>query len=668
MLKPLLIEIGVEELPALPLLKVLDSIQKSWVQILQDRALLCEFEFFYTPRRLVLWHPEFLTKQEDKEIELWGPPLDVAYKDGTPTQAAIGFAKKCGTDIQNIEYKSKKGREFLYHKSVQKGQKSSDLLQDMLQTWLQQMAFGKMMRWGSMQSEFIRPVRWLQIRFVGEQVDVELFGVKNRDITYGHRSVGYEPIAIDGYQAYFYELATNGVTLYQDKRRQKILDDFDKLQNDYGITVDHDKALLDEVVAITENPNALLGEFDKEFLKLPDEVIITSMKEHQRYFPVFENGELTNRFVVVSNALTDDFSQVIAGNERVLRPRLADAIFFYENDLKNGLDTTKLQDIGFMQGLGTVQDKVEREKQIGTELAKRYGLEESKVVTAIELAKADLTTEMVDEFGKLQGLMGYYYAKALGYDAQITQAIKQQYLPLGENSPLPSSEFSAVVALCNKIDSLMALFSIGKVPTGSKDPFALRRAVNGIIQIVLHYRFAFNIRELFEQLQKGYKSFDLQLLEEFFIERVYKTFKVNRSIITAVINSGERDIVKIADKVSALQNIVNSEGFEDVLATFKRVANISKDLPPLLEVDETLFQKQQEKALFTAFVATSGAQYDGYEQKLDALFGLKKDLDEYFDNVLINCEDQKLQKNRLHTIGSIYRAFKEVADIKEISV
>ncbi|MGM0533322.1 MAG: glycine--tRNA ligase subunit beta, partial [Campylobacterota bacterium] len=338
-------------------------------------------------------------------------------------------------------------------------------------------------------------------------------------------------------------------------------------------------------------------------------------------------------------------------------------------DLKAGLNPQSLQSIGFMQGLGSVHDKVKREEKIGRYLAAMYGIDEAKCSEAINLAKADLTTEMVDEFGKLQGLMGYYYAKALGKDSGVALAIKEQYLPLGEKSALPSSQLAAVVAMANKLDTLMGLFSIGKIPTGSKDPFALRRAVNGIIAIVLEYRFAFDIKSVISQLSTHYEGFDQQKLEQFIIERIYKSFDYNRSLITAVLGSGERDIVRIDKKLRALDAIVQSSGFAEVMATFKRVANISKDVNlQALTVDENLFEQPQEKQLFAAFAGVQNQEYETYEQRLDALFGLKDKLDAYFDNVMVNAKSEAVKTNRQNTIGSIYAAFKNIADIKEISV
>jgi glycyl-tRNA synthetase beta chain len=426
----------------------------------------------------------------------------------------------------------------------------------------------------------------------------------------------------------------------------------------------------------------LVGNFDALFLELPPEVIITSMKEHQRYFPVFENGVLTNKFVVVSNAYTEDYSKVIAGNERVLKPRLADALFFYRNDLKNGLSTAGLEKVQFIDGLGTLADKIAREKSIARRLLALY-LEKLKAQTgksteeleklierAIELAKADLMSEMVYEFTELQGLMGYYYAKALGEDPLVYNAIKEQYMPVGEGAQLPSSLFSAIVAMSIKLDTLIGLFSVGKIPTGSKDPFALRRAVNGIVRIAIDNDIPFHIDNMLKLLKDAYEPFDLSVLKAFMLERINKSLDANPSVIAAVLASGELDINEIAKKVAALNAIVSNESFKEQFATFKRVANISKDvnLEGALDIDKTLFQEKAEEALYNAYIDVVSRDYPDYQSQLEALFGLKPQLDAYFDDVLVNAEDEALKRNRLNLIASIYKTFRDIADIKEITV
>jgi len=544
------------------------------------------------------------------------------------------------------------------------------------------MSFGKMMRWGARSDEFIRPIRWLQVRMGESSVPVELFGVESDTKTYVHRMVSYDAVEVPSIEAYDDVLAEGAVMLQPKEREALILAEFESLEKTHDILIEIDKALLAEVVAITENPRALLGTFDALFLELPPEVIITSMKEHQRYFPVFENGKIANKFVVVSNAYTDDYSKVVAGNERVLKPRLADGLFFYKNDLKQGLSTDGLEKVQFIDGLGTLADKIVREKNIAMRLLGLYmekveaqtgknNVELEKLMDkSVNLAKADLMSEMVYEFTELQGLMGYYYAKALGEEELVYTAIKEQYMPVGEGAELPRSIFSSIVAMSAKLDTLLGLFSVGRIPTGSKDPFALRRAVNGIVRIVTEYDLAFNIDDVISLLKAEYAEFDTQVLSEFIIERINKSLDANPSVIAAVLASGERDINEIAKKVSALNDIVSADTFKEQFSTFKRVANISKDvdLESELSIDTALFKEDAEVTLYNAYEKVINQDYADYKTQFEALFGLKRELDGYFDDVMVNAEDEALKNNRLNTIGSVYKTFKGIADIKEITV
>jgi glycyl-tRNA synthetase beta chain len=682
MTQPLLIEIGVEELPAIPLLKIVDTIEKSWKKILETHKFDTNFEFIYTPRRLVLKHQAMPTKQDDSIIELMGPPVAAAIRDGEVTKAGEGFARKCGVTFEALGRFDNNGREVLYFKKEEEGLPTAELLEEMIGKWIDSMAFGKMMRWGSRSDEFIRPVRWLQVRLGDEAVPVELYGVQSGTKTFVHRMVNFDPVEVESIDAYDDVLKEGAVILYPSEREAEILAQFDALEAEEGIIIERDRALLAEIVAITENPKALLGSFDESFLELPPEVIITSMKEHQRYFAVYEKNGLSNKFVVVSNAFTDDYSKVVAGNERVLKPRLADGMFFYYNDLRKGLSTEGLENIQFMDGLGSLQDKILRESDIAIRLLTRYIDQVEKETgkksadlerlmdRAVKLAKADLTSEMVYEFTELQGLMGYYYAKALGEDPLVYTAIKEQYMPVGEGAELPSSIFSSIVAMSIKLDTLLGLFSVGKIPTGSKDPFALRRAVNGIIRIVTTHDLSFEIDEVLELLKERYAAFDLLNLEEFIIERIYKSLDANPSVIAAVLASGERDINEIAKKVAALGKIVSSDLFKEQFSTFKRVANISKDvdLDAVLDIDVTLFSEDAEVSLYNAYERVANQSYDDYQSRLEALFGLKPELDNYFDNVMVNVEDKTVQRNRQHMIASVYKTFRDIADIKEISV
>ncbi len=681
MTKPLLIEIGVEELPAIPLLKIVKNIEKSWKDILTEYRLESDFEFIYTPRRLVI-KQNIATQQEDSTIEFFGPPMMAAKRDGEVTKAGEGFARKCGVSFDELSTVEKKGKEVLYFKKEEAGTKTAELLEAMIGKWIASMSFGKMMRWGSRTDEFIRPIRWLQVRLDDESVEVELFGVKSDTKTFVHRMVNFDAVEVPSIESYDQVLSDGKVSLYPKEREEVILAGFDILEKEHNISIERDADLLAEIVAITENPKALLGTFDELFLELPPEAIIASMKEHQRYFAVFENEKLSNKFIVVSNAVTDDYSKVVAGNERVLKPRLADGLFFYHNDLKRGLITDGLEKITFMDGLGSLTDKIDREKNIAGKLLSLYikqvetetGKSASELTElmseTISLAKADLTSEMVYEFTELQGLMGYYYAKALGKDALVSQAIKEQYFPLGEGAELPSSTFSAIVAMSIKLDTLIGLFSVGKIPSGSKDPFALRRAVNGIVRMVTTYDLAFNIDDVVTMLNERYAEYETEKLVEFIIERIKKSLEANPSVIMAVLESGERDINEIAKKVSALNNIVSNESFKEQVSTFKRVANISKEvnLENELTVDTALFSEAIESELYSDYKETMAKTYGSYEEKLTAMFALKPKLDKYFDEVMVNAEDEAVKNNRKNTVASIYKSFREIADIKEITV
>lgn len=678
MTKPLLIEIGVEELPAVPLLKELPEIEKKWAALLEKNGLMCEFEFYYTPRRLTLWHREFKTLQDNRTEEFYGAPVEMAIKDGLPTPAALGFAKKCGVDFDQLSKAQKGGKEVLYYSKDIEGKGSHELLNEMINQWIKSLNFGKSMRWGSNTESFIRPIRWVNVILGEKQVDAELFGVKSHPSTYVHRISHFGPKPIASLHEYFDVLKSGSVTLFPEERRSTILGAFKNLEKEHGITIEIDEDLLDEVVAITEHPTPLLGKFDESFLELPPEVIITSMKEHQRYFPVFKEGKLINAFVVVSNALADDFTHVIEGNERVLRPRLSDALFFYRNDLKKGLSTAGLEKVVFMNGLGTLRDKIEREKVVASTLSNLVYTNINPLLLgrAMELAKADLMSEMVYEFTELQGLMGYYYANALGEEPEVALAIKEQYLPLGEESVLPSTLFSALVAMAIKLDTLIGMFSIGEIPTGSRDPFALRRAVNGLIKIALAHKIPLNFSTLIDQLISIYpqgKDFKKNI-ETFIIERLSGVYpSINPSIIHSVVSkdsSVELDVLEIDRRIRAIATIASSEEFVDVFSTFKRVANILKDeaIENEFVVNQSLLSEEAEQSLYTKATAVIETNFDTLEERLDALFALKGSIDTFFDNVMVNHDDLSIRANRKALVGMIYQEIYTIADIKNITL
>jgi glycyl-tRNA synthetase beta chain len=673
MIKPLLIEIGTEELPAIPFLKELPNIEKKWAKVLEENNLLCEFKFYYTPRRLVFWHREFKTKQDDKEIEFFGAPVKIAYKDGQPTKAVFGFAKKCGVEVDELQTISQPKGEVLYYKKQVVGKTSKELLNNMINDFMASLNFGKSMRWGDRKDSFIRPIRNFCVVLGDELIDAKLYGIQSSKSSFAHRMVSYDKFSFEYAGDYFCKLDKNGVILYQDERRKIILDQMAKIQENSNLTIEIDEELLNEIVAITEYPTALLGAFDKDFLQLPSEVIIASMKEHQRYFACFKNGEITNKFIVVSNAKTDDFTHIIAGNEKVLRPRLADAMFFYNNDLKTGLNNEGLKKITFVNDLGSVYDKCQRETKIALYLADIFDMKEDKKLLekTIMLSKADLLTNMVYEFTDLQGLMGYYYAKAMGEDKLLYTALKEQYLPNSEDGELPTNIFSSIVAIANKFDTIMGLFSIGMIPTGSRDPFALRRASLGIVRICIKHKLNLDFHKLIENFSKLYFDFNTKIVTKFFEDRFAQIFKtINPSVIKAVIKSKESDILKLSQKIQALNPIVTSSDFKELSTTFKRVANIIKDIDTstTLNIEEKLLQDKAEKNLYENFKKIKKETYATYDEKLEALLKLKSPLDKFFDDVFVNVDDKALKNNRKNLIGKIYQEFKTIADIKEITI
>ncbi len=695
----LLVEILVEELPAQALLNEYKEMPKKLHALFQKHALeVGNIEIFYTPRRLCLLVKDFpLLTQETKE-EFFGPPVKIACNHQDKTQGlnalGLGFYQKLGLkDHQHFQIAFKNNKEVLYHAKIHAKEPTKDLIMPIVLEFLEGLNFGKSMRWGNVEKSFIRPIHNICVLFNGENfndIEVKEYGFKTKQATKAHRQEGFDFIQVDSPKAYFEVLEKKHVILDPKKREAKILKEIKELETKHHIIVEIDRDLLDEVVAITEYPSALLGEFDKAFLKLPSEIITTSMKENQRYFAAFnqksqESPTLHNSFIVVSNAINKDKQKIIAGNQKVLKARLSDAVFFYENDLKKPLDNAPLESVVFVQGLGTLKDKMEREAIIAEYLTQKYAsslnmpLEKALelVSRAVRIAKADLLSEVVYEFSELQGIMGYYYALKQNENELVALSVKEQYLPASENAPLPSSVFSTIVALSLKLDSLFSLFSVGKIPSGSKDPFALRRLSFGLLKIVAHYGLEFDLKadlkNLFEKVGV-YQSFDLEVLEKFLLERFNNLIDCNPSIIRSVLNTNERDIVKIIQKVKALKRFLddpkNAQKKELLFSAFKRLANINKDRNPneSSEFFISLFKEPQEHALFEAFNAIKTSAFESLDSKIEAYFGLHAPLEEYFKSVLVMDKDIEIQKNRKNFLWSVYQSFLEIGDIKEIAI
>ncbi len=663
-IQPMLVEILFEELPAVPLLKELPNIANRWRDILDSRELRTKFEFYFTPRRLVFFHENIALAQPDKIDKLIGAPVSIAYKEGKPTPAGIGFAKKCGIDIEHITTKEINGTQMLYFEKQTTGKATAQLLENMVTEFLAKLNFGKSMRWGEGKYSFIRPVRGVVAMIGDTNIDISIYGVRSTTSTKVHTDVSSSKIIFNNIEKYFEVLKNNGIVLSQETRKNNITKQIGDISNRHNIDIDIDSQLLDEIVAITEYPTAVLGEFDEEFLSLPREVVINSMKEHQRYFACFVDGAITNKFIVVTNSFTGDFDLIRQGNEKVLRPRLADAMFFYHNDIKNGLDTDRLKDIKFADGLGSIYDKAVRE----TKIAQQFD-DSDELRQVILLAKADLPSDMVGEFPKLQGIMGHYYAKKLGKSPAIYEAIRDHYKPSSENGELPSTMYGAIAAISYRFDTILSLFSIDQIPTGSKDPYALRRAVVAVVRICLKFDIRLDVAQLIDVLRPNYAKLDTDVIVRFFYERYHKLYKdINPSVIKAVLMGHGGDIVAIDHRLKAMDTVVRQDGFETNFQTFKRVANIVDSQTNSGEIDKSKLIEPQEQKLYKQIADIQQNNTDDIEEKLIKLFDLKHSIDEFFDNVKINCDDTKLKQNRQNILNTIYQEFRKIADIKEISI
>lgn len=689
----LLIEIFTEELPAIPLLKNLNNIEESWKKILQTYKLETHFDFFYTPRRLTLLHNDFAIKQPNVQLKVYGPPITLAYdSNGNPTKAMDSFLQKNNITSSMTTTTIKDNKEVLFYEKEVMGLESKEILEEMVIAWLKSMQFGKSMRWGDCQESFIRPIRNICILLDGNLISCNAYNMKSSNCIYAHRqakdaqntSKKYNITSIESYLNF---LAQNGVILQQEKRKELILQQIQEIEKANNVRVELDNDLLQEIVAITECPQALLGSFEDRFLKIPKEMIITSMKENQRYFSVYKDMQLFNGFVMVGNAFGGDLNLIIKGNEKVLRARLEDAMFFYTQDMQSNMAFGNLDTISFMEGAGSLSDKIIREQKLARDIIallnakhKHYNDNDiSLIMQALQYAKCDLLSQSVGEFPELQGIMGAYFAHEMGMDKEICLALRQQYLPNGTNATLPSSKISALVNIANKLDTIFTLFNIGKIPSGSKDPFALRRQAIAILRISHQFNFDINMQELCNLAVKTYPNIKQEVLASFMSERIYGIFPgVNPSIVRCVLLM-QFGIAQSFDKILALSIYFESVDIKSVIGTFKRVANILNDkkLDRDIEINLSLFEPSEQR-LYNNLMSYENAKNqvskegtldsEAYLAQIQTLFQLKSDLDSVFDNVLILTDNIELRTNRVNLIALVFRAFMEFGDMREIAI
>ncbi len=688
-----LLEIGTEEIPAGYIPPVLDQLREIASQSLTDARLPFEnIRTLATPRRLTLSVQGLTTLQPDQVTEVSGPPKRVAYdEDGNPTKAAIGFAKAQGVNVEDLKIVETQRGEYVAADKLEKGQSAHDFLKTEIPEWIQSLNFPKTMRWDKLR--FARPIRWLVALLGDGAVDFQLDTLRSGRQTYGHRSLNPEPIELPSASlgGYIERLREVNVLVDQEERRKEIENQVTDILKAEGCLTTIDSELLDTVNFLVENPQAITGSFSESHLSLPAEVLITPMKTQQRYFPMWQaDGKLASKFITISNGTDGNFDGVRHGNERVLHARLNDAAFFYNEDQKTSLadKVDRLHNVIFQVKLGSLHDKITRLKELATFIAKEIGVDESAtdhIIRAASLCKADLTTQMVIEFPSLQGVMGKYYAENSGEPAAVASAIEEHYQPIAADAPIPRTDVGIIVALADKIDTIVGYFGINERPTGSQDPYSLRRHAIGTIRI-LHER---NHRlSLTPVIEKAIELYRVDLVEDTktavldFIKGRMEVLLAGQSympdfnyapdLIDAVLATDEVDVIDILERASVLKTFCEQPDFDRVYPALNRVLRILPDQPPT-KIQADLFQDEAEKQLGKVVAAAEAelsrsVQKRDYEELLTRLGELQPAIDQFFDDVMVMAEDATIRSNRLALLNAIAQKIYPLADLTKLVI
>ncbi|MGA1054633.1 MAG: glycine--tRNA ligase subunit beta [Pseudohongiellaceae bacterium] len=687
--RDLLIEIGTEELPPKALANLSAALELSLTE--QLRALQLSFgtvQRFASPRRLAVLVEALDEAQQDQEKTRLGPAVQAAFDDtGALTPAALGFAKSCGVDVDQLSRIEKDGVEKLSFSINEKGRTTQALVPTLIETALNRLPIPKRMRWGASRIEFVRPLHWAVVLFGEETIETDILGVRSGHCTRGHRFHNNQDLPLVQPSDYESVLTEQGRVIASfDKRRDLIREQVEQQARMHEAVAIIDEALLDEVTSLVEFPVALTGSFDEAFLAVPQEALILAMKSHQKCFHLADaEGRLLPKFVAISNLESKDPQQVITGNERVIRPRLADAQFFFDTDREKPLINRKdsLGSLVFQDRLGTVLDKCERVSQLSRQVAEQVSADPAHCMRAAELSKCDLLTSMVGEFADLQGLMGSYYAANDGEAPEVAQAIHEQYQPRFAGDDLPASETGAILAVADKLDTMVGLFGIGQPPTGSKDPFALRRSAIGILRILVEKPLELDLKWLIKASVESFPD-DLLLADtgdkvfEFILER-FRAWYLDEGIsseefqsVFALQPSRPLDFHR---RIQAVHTFAQMPEAQSLAAANKRVANIlskqdSAAVPPALS--ESLLQESAEKALYAAIIDKESevAPYvkrGDYQKGLTLLAELKPTIDGFFDEVLVMAEDEAVRDNRLALLAKLQALFLNLADISHLT-
>lgn len=687
-----LVEIGTEELPPKALRPLMEAFGENLKTAIDDARLAHgDVRTYASPRRLTVLVEKLALQQEDREVEQKGPPVRIAFDDdGNPTPAATAFATKCGVAVEDLDRDETPKGEWLFFRSLEPGRSAAELLPDLVERALAALPIPRRMRWGAGDAEFVRPVHWVVLLHGKELIDAPIMGVRAGRESRGHRFHSTGPVTIDAPGDYLEALEKEGYVIADFMRRREVVcEGVNAAAEHAGGNIVDGESLYDEVAALVEWPVPIVGAFDELYLDLPREVVISTLTNHQRYFPVADdNGDLLPHFVTVANIESKDPEQVIEGNERVIRPRLADAAFFWNSDRKNTLTSREetLRDVVYQRGLGSLFDKSHRISRLAGWLAKAIGIDADVVERAAALAKCDLVTGMVGEFPDLQGTMGRYYALSDGEPEGVADAIAEHYQPRFAGDELPPSRAGQILAVADKLDSLAGIFSIGKKPGGNRDPFGLRRAALGIVRILIECGIDVDLKSMIARAvdeqpagktDKNEVAADLYV----FISDRLRSYCLDRDAglgietFDAVMVRQPATLVDFDRRLAAVQTFARLEQAASLAAANKRIANILRKAgdPEGLTVKDKLLEHEAEKALRNAITNSSEKVGPMLEQRryaeiLNELADLRDPVDQFFDDVMVMDEDEAIRNNRLALLGELRALFLDVADISRLSI
>lgn len=682
----LLVEIGTEELPPKALLRLSEAFSDGIRDGLAAAGLAHNgITPYASPRRLAVLVADLEVGQADREEVRRGPALTAAFgEDGCPTRAAEGFARSCGVPIEDLQRLETEQGAWLCFSVQQPGQATEALVPDIVRHALDRLPIPKRMRWGAGSAEFVRPVHWVVLMFNDRIINTEILGVKSGNTTYGHRFHKPVPMTLFEADAYAPLLESQGHVIADFQvRREAVRAQVEELAGEHGGQAIIDPALLDEVTAMVEWPVAVLGNFESRFLGIPAECLISSMKGHQKYFHVLDpDGGLLPYFITVSNIDSRDPDQVRAGNERVIRPRLSDAEFFWSQDRRQPLAVhlDSLKDVVFQKQLGSLHDKATRISTLAAALASLLHSDHEAAARAGLLAKCDLLSHMVNEFPELQGLMGRYYALHDGEGDDVAHAIEQHYWPRFAGDELPQKPTAQAVALADKLDTLVGIFGIGQPPSGDKDPFALRRAALGVLRIIMEHDLDLDLFEVIELAVQAYSEQGVNLADGcaddvfgFILDRLpvyYANQDFAHDVIHSVVSLRPHHLNDIDHRLRAVAAFVLLPEATSLAAANKRIGNILKkqDTPVAGQIEPSLFSEDSERALAASLEAMQRrvepllAKRD-YTTALTLLAGLRDDVDNFFDNVMVMADDPAVRANRLALLGKLHGLFLRIADL-----